>query len=377
MAKIDSFFRLMDKEGASDLHLSTGNVPKLRIRGELEAVHFPRLEHNSLMEMLAEIIPKAKLKAFEETGDVDFAYELEGIGRYRANFFNQVNGVSAVFRQIPVHIMTLEELGLPNVCMHFATLQRGLVLVTGPTGSGKSTTLASMVDHANRSRRDHIVTIEDPVEFKHESIGCLVNHREVGTHTQSFATALRGALREDPDVILVGEMRDLETIQLALEAAGTGHLVLCTLHTPSAVQAIDRIIDVFPSNAQEKVRSSLSESLKGVIAQTLCKRYKTGGRVAAHEIMVVTPAISNLIREAKVHQIQGQLQTGRKLGMQTLDDSLEHLMMQGLIRPEEAFDKAMDKQRFIHRLAVVPGEYRELTAQPTASRRPTMPVSGR
>jgi len=376
MAKIDSFFRLMRTEGASDLHLSTGNVPKLRIRGELEPVRFPILEHSSLMEMLAEIIPEAKLKHFEETGDIDFAYELEGIGRYRANYFSQVHGVSAVFRQIPVEVVTLEALGMPPICKRFAMLEKGLILVTGPTGSGKSTTLAAIVDYANRHRRDHIVTIEDPVEFKHRGHHCIVNHREVGTHTRSFSAALRGALREDPDIILVGEMRDLETIQLALEASGTGHLVFGTLHTPNAVQAIDRIIDVFPSNAQEKVRTSLSESLKGVIAQTLCKRAQNQGRVAALEVMVVTPAVANLIRESKTHQLQSVLQTGRKLGMQTLDDSLEELLRRNLITPEEAFERAIQKKLFVDRLQHVPEEYRELMSNPDAQRRP-MPITGR
>ena len=375
MAKIDSFFRLMKKEGASDLHLASGNVPKLRLRGELVSVKFSVLEHNGLMEMLAEVIPEAKLKRFEETGDIDFAYELDAIGRFRANYFRQAHGVSAVFRQIPTNIQSVEDLGLPPICKRFAMMEKGLVLVTGPTGSGKSTTLAAIVDYANRNRQDHIITVEDPLEFKHQGASCLVNHREVGTHTESFAAALRGALREDPDIILVGEMRDLETIQLALEAAATGHLVFGTLHTPNAIKAIDRIIDVFPTNAQEQVRTTLAESLKGVIAQSLCKNIRTRGRVAAMEIMAMTPAAANLIREAKTHQLQNVVQTGRKLGMQTLDDAFEDLLKRGLVDPEEVFEKCIQKERFVHHLHTVPEEYRELLSGGDP-RRPT-PVAHR
>ncbi|MEM7200875.1 MAG: type IV pilus twitching motility protein PilT [Planctomycetota bacterium] len=369
MAKLDSFFRLMQKHGASDLHLSAGTVPALRIQGRLERVKYHRLSHDEVMDWLAEIAPAAKLKAFQETGDVDFAYELDGVGRYRANYFRQVNGVSAAFRAIPERILTIADLKLPKICERFAMLEKGLVLVTGPTGSGKSTTLAAIVDHVNRNRRDHILTIEDPVEFRHSNIKCLVNHREVGTHTRSFAAALRGALREDPDIILVGELRDLETIALAIEAAATGHLVFGTLHTANAAKTVDRIIDVFPTDAQEQVRTNLAESLKGVVAQNLFRRVQSRGRVAALEIMVSTPAVANLIREGKTHQLMSALQTGRRLGMQTLDDAIEALLDKNLIDAGEAFEKAIEKERFLQRLSSVPEEYRELLDAKDPSRR--------
>jgi len=360
MAKIDAFFRLMNSQGASDLHLVAGVAPCLRIQGDLEPVKYRELEQDELMGMLSEITPPERLKEFEESGDVDFAYELEGVGRYRANYFMQANGPSAVFRQIPTKIMTIDQLGLPEITRRFAMMEKGLVLVTGPTGSGKSTTLAALIDYCNKNRRDHIVTIEDPIEFKHQRINCNINHREVGVHTKSFSAALRGALREDPDIILVGELRDLSTIQLALEAAATGHLVCATLHTPSATKTVDRIIDVFPTDAQDQVRTSLAESLKGVIAQSLFKRIDSRGRVAALEIMVGTPAVANMIREGKTHQLQTVLQTGRKLGMQTLDDAIQKLLDRSVIAAEEAFEKAIDKKRFVEYLPVVPEEYAEL-----------------
>src|SRR5262249_22396337 len=286
MAKIDAFFNLMDEVGASALHLATGSQAIVRIRGEMERVKFPPLENDELKAMLYEIAPEFKVKLFEETGDVDFGYEIPGKARYRANFFNQIHGVAAVFRQIPSKVLTVDHLGLPPIVKKFGGLRKGLIPVTGRTGSGKSTTLAAIVDHANKTRRDHIITVEDPIEFVHDSQSCLVNHREVGLHTRSFAAALRGALREDPDVILVGEMRDLETIELALTAAATGHLVFGTLHTPSAAKTIDRVIDVFPAAQQNQIRNTLSESLKGVIAQNLFKRIDTKGRVCALEILV-------------------------------------------------------------------------------------------
>src|ERR1051325_7972485 len=264
MAKIDAFFNLMDEVGASDLHLASGSQPILRVRGEMERVKFPPLENDELKTMLYEIAPEFKVKIFEETGDVDFGYEIPGKARYRANFFTQKYGVAAVFRQIPSKVLTAEQLGLPPILKKFAMLHKGLVLVTGPTGSGKSTTLAAIVDYANKMRRDHIITVEDSIEFVHASQCCLVNHPEVGMHTKSFAAALRGALREDPDIILVGEMRDFETIELALTAAATGHLVFGTLHTPSAAKTIDRVIDVFPAAQQNQIRNTLSEALKGV-----------------------------------------------------------------------------------------------------------------
>jgi twitching motility protein PilT len=351
MAKIDAFFNLMFEQNASDLHLATGNPPILRIRGELQRVDFPPLENDSLKAMLYEIAPEYKIKLFEETGDVDFGYEIPNVSRFRANFFNQKNGVGAVFRQIPSKVLSFEDFDkmespLPPVLKKFAMLQRGLVVVTGPTGSGKSTTLAAMLDYANKNRRDHIITIEDPIEFVHESKGCLVNHREVGLHTQSFASALRGALREDPDIVLVGEMRDLETIELAITAASTGHLVFGTLHTPSASKTVDRIIDVFPSEQQNKIRATLSEALRGVVAQNLFKRVDKKGRVAALEVLVFTTAIANLVREGKTHQLPGMIQVGKKLGNQPLDDAImDHLKMKR-VSPEEAYDKSLDKKKF-------------------------------
>jgi twitching motility protein PilT len=323
----------------------------------MERVKFPPLENDELKAMLYEIAPEYKVKVFEETGDVDFGYEIPGKSRYRANFFNQKNGVAAVFRQIPSKILTADQLGLPSIMKKFASLHKGLVLVTGPTGSGKSTTLAAIVDHANKTRKEHIITVEDPIEFVHESQGCLVNHREVGTLTRSFAAALRGALREDPDIILVGEMRDFETIELALTAAATGHLVFGTLHTPSAGKTIDRVIDVFPAAQQNQIRNTISESLKGVIAQNLFKRIDTKGRVCALEILVVTPAIANLIREAKTFQIPGMLQVGRKYGMQTLDDSIMDLLNKGMISPEDAYSRCLDKNKFRSLLKNPPEEW--------------------
>ena len=289
---------------------------------------------------------RGKSKSFEETGDVDFGYEIPGLARYRANFFMQKNGVGAVFREIPSAIMTAEQLGLPPVVSKLASLPRGLVLVTGPTGSGKSTTLAAIVDVSNRVRKDHIITVEDPIEFVHTSQGCLVNHREVGIHTQSFSTALRGALREDPDIILVGEMRDLETISLAVEAASTGHLVFSTLHTSSAYKTVDRVIEVFPSHEQPLIRSTLADGLRAVIAQTLFKRIDRKGRVVALEILIASPAVRNLIREGKTHQIPSMIQTGKKYGMVLLDDSIMDLYKKGMISAEEGYAKANEKSRF-------------------------------
>jgi twitching motility protein PilT len=359
MAKIDAFFNLMFEQKASDLHLSSGNPPILRINGELHRVDFPPLESDQLKAMLYEITPEYKIKHFEETGDVDFGYEIPNVSRFRANFFNQKYGVAAVFRQIPSKVITFEDFEkwdapLPAVLKKMAMLKKGLVVVTGPTGSGKSTTLAAMVDYANKNRRDHIITVEDPIEFVHESKNSLINHREVGIHTKSFAAALKGALREDPDVILVGEMRDLETIELALTAASTGHLVFGTLHTQSAAKTVDRIIDVFPADQQNKIRATLSEALKGVVAQNLFKRIDKKGRVAALEILVFTTAISNLVREGKTHQIPGMIQVGKKLGNQPLDDHImEHLRMKR-ISPEEAYEKSLDKKKFRSFLANPP-----------------------
>ncbi|PYS50127.1 MAG: type IV pili twitching motility protein PilT [Acidobacteria bacterium] len=357
MAKIDAFFNFMNEHGASDLHLAAGSQPIVRVRGELERLKYPPFENDELKAMLYEIAPEYKVKVFEETGDVDFGYEIPGTARYRANFFNQKYGVAAVFRQIPSKVLTVEQLGLPPIMKKFAGLNKGLILVTGPTGSGKSTTLAAIVDYANKNRKDHIITVEDPIEFVHQSDKCLVNHREVGLHTKSFAAALRGALREDPDIILVGEMRDLETIELALTAAATGHLVFGTLHTPSAAKTIDRVIDVFPAGQQNQIRNTLSEALKGVVAQNLFKRVDIKGRVAALEILVVTPAIANLIREAKTFQIPGMLQVGKKHGMQTLDDAITDLLTKKQISPEDAYQRCLDKNKFRALLKNPPEEW--------------------
>jgi len=359
MAKIDAFFKLMNEQGASDLHLTSGLPPALRIRGEIERIKYKVLEDDDLRGMLYEIAPEQKIKQFEETGDIDFGYEIPGLARYRANFFMQKNGVGAVFREIPSAIMTAEQLGLPEVVSKLATLPRGLVLVTGPTGSGKSTTLAAVVDVANRARKDHIITVEDPIEFVHQSQGCIVNHREVGVHTNSFSTALRGALREDPDIILVGEMRDLETISLAVEAASTGHLVFSTLHTSSAYKTVDRVIEVFPSSEQPLIRSTLSDGLRAVIAQVLFKRIDRKGRVVALEILIANPAVRNLIREGKTHQIPSMIQTGKKYGMILLDDSIMNLYTKGMISAEEAYAKANDKGRFRPLLKSAPPDFTE------------------
>ncbi|MBU4426623.1 MAG: PilT/PilU family type 4a pilus ATPase, partial [Proteobacteria bacterium] len=301
-----------------------------------------------------------KIKVFEETGDVDFAYEIPGLARYRANFFQQRKGVGAVFREIPSIILTCDDLGLPNVIKRLATLPRGLVLVTGPTGSGKSTTLAAIIHEANRTRKDHIITVEDPIEFVHKSDKAVINHREVGLHTRSFAAALRGALREDPDIILVGELRDLETISLALEAAATGHLVFATVHTSSAAKTVDRIIEVFPVSQQQQVRNTLADGIRAVVAQTLFKRIDRQGRVAAVEIMIGTPAVRNLIREGKTFQIPGTLQTGKKYGMQTLDDSIMLLLDKRIIRPDDAYTKAEDKSRFLPFMKNPPADFTEV-----------------
>jgi len=359
MAKIDAFFKLMNEQGASDLHLTSGQPPALRIRGEIERIKYKVLDNDDLKGMLYEIAPEQKIKVFEESGDIDFGYEIPGLARYRANFFMQKNGVGAVFREIPSAIMTADQLGLPEVVSKLATLPRGLVLVTGPTGSGKSTTLAAVVDVANRARKDHIITVEDPIEFVHQSQGCIVNHREVGIHTDSFSTALRGALREDPDIILVGEMRDLETISLAVEAASTGHLVFSTLHTSSAYKTVDRVIEVFPSSEQPLIRSTLSDGLRAVIAQVLFKRIDRKGRVVALEILIANPAVRNLIREGKTHQIPSMIQTGKKYGMILLDDSIMNLYTKGMISAEEAYAKANDKGRFRPLLKTAPPDFTE------------------
>jgi twitching motility protein PilT len=359
MAKIDAFFKLLNEQGASDLHLAAGQQPALRVRGEIERIKYKRLNSDDLRGMLYEITPEDKIKVFEETGDIDFGYEIPGLARYRCNFFMQKNGVSAVFREIPDTIMTCEQLGLPPVISKLASLPRGLVLVTGPTGSGKSTTLAAIVDESNRTRKDHIITIEDPIEFVHQSQSCIVNHREVGLHTKTFSAALRGALREDPDIILVGEMRDLETISLAIEAASTGHLVFATLHTSSAPKTVDRIIEVFPSEQQAQTRSTLSDGLRAIVAQVLFKRIDIKGRCVALEILIATAAVRNLIREAKTHQIPSMIQTGKKYGMILLDDAIMDLLNKGMISADEAYMKANDKGRFRPLLSSPPTDFTE------------------
>ena len=346
MAKLDAFFKLMVDQGASDLHLVSGSQPILRVSGELQRVRYAVLESDDLKKMLYEVATEYKIKQFEEMGDIDFAYEIPGLARYRANYFVQKYGVAAVFRQIPDTILTVEQLGLPPVLNKLPLYPKGLVLVTGPTGSGKSTTLAALVDYANTHRKDHILTIEDPVEFVHKSRNCIVNHREVGLHTKSFTAALRAALREDPDIIMVGEMRDLETISLAVEAASTGHLVFGTLHTQSAAKTVDRIIDVFPHDQQEQIRATLADSLQAVVAQTLFKRRDRRGRCAALEILIATPAVRNLIRDGKTFQIPTVLQTGKKFGMQSLDDAILEHLEKGRINPEDAYLHCLDKVRF-------------------------------
>lgn len=347
MAKLDAFFKLMVDTQASDLHLSAGNPPLLRIHGDLQRVKYKVLEDEELREMLYEIAPEEIIKKFEEQGEVDWGYEIPGLARFRVNYYRQRRGVAAAFRLIPNKIKTVEELGLPPILNRLALLPRGLVLVTGPTGSGKSTTLAAIIDYANRMRYDHIITIEDPIEFVHEPKNCLINQREVGTHTKSFANALRAALREDPDIIMIGEMKDLETISLALEAALTGHLVFATLHTISAAQTVSRIVDAFPPEERDQIRVSLSEALRAVISQTMFKRIDRPGRIVAMEIMIATPAIRNLIRENKIHQIPSMIQMGRKYGMMSLDDCIMEYLNNKWISPEEAFIKAVDKSRFI------------------------------
>ncbi|WP_372737314.1 type IV pilus twitching motility protein PilT [Neptunomonas sp.] len=333
------------QQGASDLHITAGMPPVIRVDGDVRRIKLPALEQKQVQTLIYDIMNDKIRKDFEDKFEADFSFEVPGLARFRVNAFNQNRGAAAVFRTIPSKVLTMDDLGMGKVFQDLSLQARGLVLVTGPTGSGKSTTLAAMVDYVNEVRSDHILTIEDPIEFVHESKKCLVNQREVHRDTQSFANALRSALREDPDVILVGEMRDLETIRLALTAAETGHLVFGTLHTTSAAKTIDRIIDVFPAAEKDMVRSMLSESLQGVISQTLLKKVN-GGRVAAHEIMMGTPAIRNLIREDKVAQMYSAIQTGASHGMKTLDQSLTELVQKGLISRETARGKAKNPQGF-------------------------------
>jgi twitching motility protein PilT len=335
------------KNKASDLHLSAGLPPMIRVHGDVRRINVPPLEHKDVHGMVYDIMNDSQRKIYEETLECDFSFEIPNLARFRVNAFNQNRGAGAVFRTIPSKVLSLEDLNAPKIFAEISNQPRGLVLVTGPTGSGKSTTLAAMVNHVNDNEYGHILTVEDPIEFVHESKKCLMNQREVGPHTLSFSNALRSALREDPDIILVGEMRDLETIRLAMTAAETGHLVFGTLHTSSAAKTVDRIIDVFPAAEKEMIRAMLSESLRAVISQTLCKTKDGSGRVAAHEIMIGTPAIRNLIREAKVAQMYSSIQTGGALGMQTLDQNLQDLVKRNLVSIPEARAKAANKDTFV------------------------------
>jgi twitching motility protein PilT len=343
MARLDSFFSKMVELSASDLHLTTGLTPYFRLHGDMVAVTgVEPWSAEETKKVLFEIAPEENRAQFEQEGDTDFAYELPGKARFRANYFMDHRGPGAVFRLIPSEILTCEQLDLPKAVRDLCFLSKGLVLVTGPTGSGKSTTLAAMIDHINKNRSDHIITIEDPIEFVHRTQRCLVHQREVHRHTESFKRALRAALREDPDIILVGEMRDLETIAIAIETAETGHLVFGTLHTTTAASTVDRIVDQFPADRQAQIRTMLAASLKGVVAQTLCKK-KPKGRVAALEVLIGTKAVSALIREGKTHQLPSQIQTGGKVGMKLLNDSLTDLVQRKLVDPAEAYIKSVDK----------------------------------
>ena len=335
------------KNKASDLHLSSGLPPMIRVHGDVRRINVDPLEHKQVHDMVYDIMNDAQRKAYEESLECDFSFEIQGLARFRVNAYNQNRGAAAVFRTIPSKILSLEQLQTPKVFADLALKPRGLVLVTGPTGSGKSTTLAAMVNHLNETEYGHILTVEDPIEFVHESKRCLVNQREVGPHTLSFSNALRSALREDPDAILVGEMRDLETIRLALTAAETGHLVFGTLHTSSAAKTIDRVIDVFPAAEKDMVRAMLSESLVAVISQTLCKLKDASGRVAAHEIMLGTSAIKNLIRENKIAQMYSSIQTGQNMGMQTLDQCLVEMVRRNMVNVAEARNRAVNKDLFM------------------------------
>ena len=348
MAEIDHLLTHAVECGASDLHLSVGAPPAYRLHGELEVIEGAQpLLDTDARRMLVEIMERAgQLERFENHHDVDFAYQLPEAGRFRANVFLQTRGIGAVFRVIPEQIVPLEELALPKAIQEFTRMSRGMVLITGPTGHGKSTTLASMIDFINRHRKTHIITIEDPVEFIHANKLSLINQREVGPQSDTFTTALRAAFREDPDVILIGELRDLETISLAITAAETGHLVFGTLHTGTASKAVDRIIDAFPTAQQAQVRTQLSESLSGVVAQQLLKCKDGTGRVAAVEILLGVPALAHLIREGKTYQIPSIIQTGRREGMQTMDQAIVDLLKQGLISSEEAYDKCVDRETF-------------------------------
>jgi len=371
MAWIDALFHRMVEVGASDLHLTSGLRPLFRQSGDMTPIDgAPVIGPDEMRQVLYEIAPERNRAEFEQTNDTDFAYEVEGLARFRANLFMDRNGPGAVFRQIPSEVLTAAQLGLPKAVLDFCMLSKGLVLVTGPTGSGKSTTLAAMIDHINKTRTDHIITIEDPIEFVHRQQRCLINQREIHRHTQSFKRALRAALREDPDIVLVGEMRDLETIEIAIETAETGHLVFGTLHTNTAPSTVDRIIDQFPADRQNQIRTMLASSLKGVIAQTLCKK-KPKGRAAALEILVANTAIAANIREGKTHGIVSAMQMGGKLGMKLLNDSLLELVRAGTVEPSEAFLKSVNKDDLLAKLQSIgvsfdPSKFGECVEVPAA-----------
>lgn len=365
MAWIDQLFLKMKEMGASDLHMTSTLAPMVRESGDMVSIPgYDPISPEQMAEYLKEIAPERNWKQFMDDWDTDFAYPLEGVGRFRANYFNDHKGPGAVFRIIPSQILTAEQLNLPQGILNLCYLTKGLVVVTGPTGSGKSTTLAAMIDHVNKNRNDHLITIEDPVEFVHNSQKCLVNHREVHRHTRSFKAALRAALREDPDIIMVGEMRDLETIEIALETAETGHLVFGTLHTTTAASTVDRLVDQFPADRQSQIRTMLGGSLKGVIAQTLCKKIPKG-RVAALEVLISTAAVAANIRDGKTSQIPSAMQTGRKLGMCMLNDSLINFVKNKVVEPMEAYMKCVDKADMVKKFQMenIPFDATKLSAE--------------
>ncbi len=343
MAELDKYFKQLCAMEGSDLHLSTGRPPMVRVRGQMKSLDEPVLTSEMMKTYLMEVAPKSRWELFTQAGDIDFAYELAGAARFRCNYFIDNKGIGAVFRLVPPKIMTLDQLGLPKVIKKFCYLTKGLVIVTGPTGSGKSTTLAAIINHINTVRTEHIITIEDPIEFVYPMKNCLINQREVRQHTKDFKVALRAALREDPDVVLIGEMRDAETIETAIETAETGHLVFATLHTNTAASTVDRILDMFPADRQAQIRSLLSTTLLGVVSQVICQK-QPEGRVAAFEILLSSPAISSLIREGKTYQIQSTIQSSGAQGMRTLNEALIRLVKKNLIHPLEAYTKATEKE---------------------------------
>ncbi len=351
MARIDKFFHMMIDEKASDLHLTANNVPRLRVHGEMKPIEGESvINAEQMLALLMEIAPERNKQEFLQRNDTDFAYELEGAGRFRTNIFRDISGPGAVFRIIPSEVITAEQLGLTTAVIDMCYLSKGLVLVTGPTGSGKSTTLSAMIDFINKNRKEHVITIEDPIEFVHKNINCLINQREINSHTDSFKIALRAALRQDPDIVLIGEMRDLETTEIAIETAETGHLVLATLHTSTAASTVERIIQQFPGEKQNQIRQMLANSLKGVISQTLLRKKDGKGRVAAQEILVVNSAVSSQIREGKTHQINSSIQIGGNEGMVILNDALIKLIKSNTVGAEEAYLKSIDKLDFKNRL---------------------------